>query len=58
MLQQYFSSEQLRTLSGSMTPERSTGLSYYPLLKPGERFPINDPQKQPCLEPRPGVGLR
>ena len=30
-----------------------SGLDYYPLLKPGERFPINDSNLQPRLEPRP-----
>ena len=30
-----------------------TGLDYYPLPKPGERFPINDPAMQPKLSPRP-----
>jgi sugar (pentulose or hexulose) kinase len=28
-------------------------LNYYPLLKPGERFPINDPSLPPRFEPRP-----
>ncbi len=28
-------------------------LHYYPLTKPGERFPINDPTLQPVLTPRP-----
>jgi len=26
---------------------------YYPLCKPGERFPVNDPQKSPVLDPKP-----
>ncbi|MEM9755719.1 MAG: FGGY-family carbohydrate kinase, partial [Pseudomonadota bacterium] len=30
-----------------------SGLDYYPLLKPGERFPINDPDYPPRLMPRP-----
>ena len=30
-----------------------SGLYYYPLLKPGERFPHNDPHLLPQLEPRP-----
>jgi sugar (pentulose or hexulose) kinase len=34
-------------------PDNPTGLSYYPLLRPGERFPINDPKLPPRLEPRP-----
>ena len=32
---------------------KPTGLNYYPLPKPGERFPINDPKLPPRLEPRP-----
>ena len=28
-------------------------LNYYPLLMPGERFPVQDPQLQPVLSPRP-----
>ena len=28
-------------------------MSYYPLLRPGERFPVNDPELAPRLEPRP-----
>lgn len=28
-------------------------LDYYPLTKPGERFPVNDPAMQPRLTPRP-----
>jgi len=30
-----------------------TGLDYYPLLKPGERFPHNDPGFAPVMGPRP-----
>ena len=36
-----------------MNPQQLTGLDYYPLLKPGERFPINDPTLSPRLAPRP-----
>jgi sugar (pentulose or hexulose) kinase len=36
-----------------MKPEQSTGLDYYPLPSPGERFPISDPKLQPRLVPRP-----
>ncbi len=28
-------------------------LNYYPLLMPGERFPVQDPHQQPVLSPRP-----
>ena len=29
------------------------GLNYYPLLQPGDRFPVNDPDLPPKLKPRP-----
>ena len=36
-----------------MSPGHATGLDYYPLLRPGERFPFNDPAMAPRIEPRP-----
>ncbi|MGL6341315.1 MAG: FGGY-family carbohydrate kinase, partial [Waterburya sp.] len=30
-----------------------SNLNYYPLLTPGDRFPINNPNLIPQLEPRP-----
>ena len=53
VLLQYFSREQLEEMTPQLRPEQPTGLDYYPLPSPGERFPINDPQMQPRLEPRP-----
>jgi sugar (pentulose or hexulose) kinase len=53
VIDQFFSRDRLATLSACLDPETPTGLSYYPLLKPGERFPINDPKLPPRLEPRP-----
>ncbi len=53
VLRQFFSPKQLRTLSAQIDAERTSDLYYYPLLAPGERFPVNDPQLQPRLEPRP-----
>ncbi len=35
-----------------MKPDQPTGLDYYPLLQPGERFPVNDPNYPPRLLPR------
>ncbi len=32
-------------------------LNYYPLLMPGERFPVQDPHLQPVLSPRPADDL-
>jgi sugar (pentulose or hexulose) kinase len=34
-------------------PAQKLGLDFYPLLRPGERFPINDPHYAPRLTPRP-----
>ncbi len=53
VIEQFFPRDRLVELSAAMKPENPTGLSYYPLLKPGERFPINDPKLPPRLEPRP-----
>jgi len=45
--------ERLADLTGKINPSQPLGLSLYPLLRPGERFPINDPHYLPRLEPRP-----
>ena len=50
---QYFSDAQLAELTPLLQVEQATGLQYYPLPQPGERFPVNDPNLQPILEPRP-----
>lgn len=53
ILAQFFSPEELERLSAQIDVNQPTGLDYYPLLKRGERFPINDPHLEPRLEPRP-----
>jgi len=53
VLQNFFSTAELEQLSQSIDPTQASPLSYYPLLKPGERFPINDPYLPPQLTPRP-----
>lgn len=53
VLNRFFSVPELNELSQRINPETVSPLQYYPLLKPGERFPINDPDLQPCLDPRP-----
>ncbi|WP_246116637.1 FGGY-family carbohydrate kinase [Denitrobaculum tricleocarpae] len=53
VLAKYFSPEQMRTLSTEINPDAPLGYDYYPLATEGERFPINDPELQPRLEPRP-----
>jgi sugar (pentulose or hexulose) kinase len=49
----HFDDASAEILSAGIDPQTDTGLNYYPLLKPGERFPINDPVWPPRMEPRP-----
>ncbi len=53
VLKQFFTYEELESLSAEIDPAQQSDLDYYPLLKPGDRFPINDPQLPPRLAPRP-----
>ncbi|MEO1144849.1 MAG: FGGY-family carbohydrate kinase [Cyanobacteria bacterium J06638_22] len=53
VLRQFFEAEELERLSQQIDPQIPSSLSYYPLIRPGERFPINDPHLAPQLEPRP-----
>jgi sugar (pentulose or hexulose) kinase len=49
----HFSLDRVHALSKQMSADTPTGLDYYPLPGPGERFPCNDPDMQPRLDPRP-----
>lgn len=49
----YFSKDEIARLTTRLDPQHPTGLDYYPLAKPGERFPINDAALAPRLSPRP-----
>ena len=53
VLRHFFSDEELARLSEQIDPLQASPLDYYPLLKPGDRFPINNPQLPPKLTPRP-----
>ncbi len=53
VLSQFFSPERVRLLSARIDPRQPTGLNYYPLASPGERFPVSDPYYPPQLDPRP-----
>ena len=53
VLRHFFSNKELHDLSGQIDPNIKSPLKYYPLLKPGDRFPINDPNLAPKLSPRP-----
>jgi sugar (pentulose or hexulose) kinase len=53
ILRHYFDDAQLASLSAQINPLQDSPLDYYPLNKIGERFPVNDAQLLPRLEPRP-----
>ena len=53
VLAQFFTPKAIGDLSRRIDPGTSTGLDYYPLPAPGERFPINDPALAPRMAPRP-----
>jgi sugar (pentulose or hexulose) kinase len=54
----HFSVERMAELTPLLRPEQPTGLDYYPLPKPGERFPISDSALQPRISPRPADDLQ
>lgn len=58
VLRQFFSDEEMATLTPQVRPLRPLCLDYYPLPAPGERFPRNDPQLAPRLTPRPTEDAR
>jgi len=58
VLRHYFTQSELDTLTPQLDPGHPTGLDYYPLLAPGERFPSCDPQLPPRLTPRPPAAAR
>lgn len=49
----HFSAKEINELSKLIDTNKSSGLEYYPLTKPGERFPINDSKLEPKISPRP-----
>lgn len=53
VLREFFSNAELESLSREIDVSRESGLDYYPLLASGDRFPINDPNLAPRLQPRP-----
>ena len=53
ILQRFFNLEYINELSQQINPYKSTGLDLLPLTKKGERFPIDNPNLQPKLKPRP-----
>ena len=53
VLRHFFTDVELEIYSTQIDPAQESLLDYYPLLKRGDRFPINDPNLPPRLEPRP-----
>ncbi|MFO7953702.1 FGGY-family carbohydrate kinase [Thioalkalivibrio sp.] len=58
VLRQHFDDAALERLSTAIDPETDSGLDYLPLPRPGERFPVNDPELEPRLTPRPDEEAR
>ena len=58
VLLDHFTTEQMSQMEPGLDSKNLTGLDYYPLSRPGERFPISDPKLQPRLEPRPKNDLK
>ena len=53
ILRRFFSDAQIAELSRQIDPRQPTGLRLRPLPARGERFPVDDPQLEPVLGPRP-----
>ncbi|HEY9801990.1 MAG TPA: FGGY-family carbohydrate kinase [Leptolyngbyaceae cyanobacterium] len=53
VLREFFSDAELENLSREIDASKASPLDYYPLLKIGDRFPINDANLPPRLTPRP-----
>jgi sugar (pentulose or hexulose) kinase len=49
----HFTADEMQRLTLQVEPDQPTGLDYYPLPKPGERFPIADPALAARITPRP-----
>ncbi len=53
VLNQFFTLEEIKKLSKKIDFENPLNLNFYPLPKTGERFPINNSDLKPVVEPRP-----
>lgn len=53
VLRQFFTDAELEYFSRQIDRALASPLDYYPLPQIGDRFPINDPNLPPRLEPRP-----
>lgn len=57
VLLQTFTPDRLEALSDQIDPQTDSGLDYYPLPAPGERFPVSDPAMEPRMTSRPDDDL-
>ncbi|HYQ70691.1 MAG TPA: FGGY-family carbohydrate kinase, partial [Gammaproteobacteria bacterium] len=55
---QHFTAAEIARLTQQLHSGSPTGLDYYPLPARGERFPVNDPDLEPVLAPRPPEDAR
>ncbi|NET17521.1 MAG: FGGY-family carbohydrate kinase [Okeania sp. SIO1H6] len=53
ILRHFFTDAELESFSRQINPNVESGLNYYPLIQKGDRFPINDPELLPRLDPQP-----
>jgi len=53
ILSKFFSDLEIKELSRQINPSKKTSLNLLPLNSKGERFPINNPNLEPILGPRP-----
>ncbi|MEO1308521.1 MAG: FGGY-family carbohydrate kinase [Pseudomonadota bacterium] len=58
VLAAHFDPDAIVRLSHGQSAAPPTGLDYYPLIEPGERFPTADPDLMPRLTPRPDDDAR
>jgi sugar (pentulose or hexulose) kinase len=58
VLTRLFTPAQIEQFTRQLQPDTPTGLDYYPLPAPGERFPLYDPALPPRLQPRPADDAR
>ena len=57
-LARFFRPPEIAELSATIDPDTDSGLDYYPLPRPGERFPVNDATFRPRVAPRPAEDAR
>jgi sugar (pentulose or hexulose) kinase len=57
VLRKFFNDRTIRALTRKLRPDEPTRLHYYPLPATGERFPVDDPDLTPRLDPRPPEDL-